>query len=144
TDLALVARTGQRPGPPPLTWLERDGAVIVSAHAEGCTARWSLPANPADAVALFAPAQPPRWLDIGQTVRVDAGGDGGTLCAERAAVAITPLLADRFTFTLGVPVVYREDMRDTANRRRFIAERAHAVPLSDHEHEALRQLGYAE
>jgi arylsulfatase A-like enzyme len=144
TDLALVAGSGERPGPPPVTWLERDGEVIVAAHAEGCTARWSLPDDPSDAVALFAQSQPPRWLDTGRTARVDAGGDGGALCAERAAVAITPLLADRFTFTLGVPVVYRADMRDLANRRRFIAERARAVPLSEHEHEALRQLGYAE
>ena len=142
-DLAVVARTGTRSGPPPVTWLEEGDVVSFAAHTDACTVRWSLPASPGDAADLFATSQPPGWLQASRLMKVDPANTDGD-CAQKAAGLVTPLIADRYAFRLTVPVAYRADMRDGANRTRFITERAQAVPLSDHEREALRQLGYAE
>ena len=83
------------------------------------------------------------WLATATQVReATIGGDS---CAESVAAAITPHVRDRFSFRFTLPIVFRSDMSEGENRTRFIEERAaRAVPLADHEMEALRQLGYAE
>jgi len=80
---------------------------------------------------------------LGRQLRIDPSG-ADAACAETTARQASTLVADRFRYRLDVPIVFRQDMRDGANRVRFITERMHRpAPLADHEVEALRQLGYA-
>lgn len=143
-DLGEVARAGRRALPPPLTELEKDRGLVFAARGDACSARWSLAWDHAGDAALFAADPRPRWLERAELPRhAPPNADGA--CTEELATAISPLLADRATFRLDVPVASRTDMSDEDNRRRFMADRqGEANPLSDQEREALRALGYLE
>jgi hypothetical protein len=142
-DLASIARGATRPAPP-LTELEEPGAITLAVHADACTVRWAVPTAAAGEPAAFATNDPSGWLARASQVRLDPADADGS-CARATAQQVSALVGDRFRFRLDVPVVSREDMRDESNRARFIAARTgHSVPLASGEHEALRQLGYAE
>lgn len=142
-DLGAIARGAPRPAPP-VTELEDAGVVTLAVHANQCTVRWALPSAAGDDAAAFAPSTADTWQKLARRLQVDPAERDGA-CAQAAAEQVAALVGDRFRYRLDVPIVFREDMRDGANRTRFIAERTqHGVPLAERDLEALRQLGYAE
>jgi arylsulfatase A-like enzyme len=144
-DLGDVARAGRRALPPPLTELEKDSrGLVFAARGEACSARWSLSWEQAGDAALFSADPQPRWPGVAELPRHAPPNAGGE-CTDALAAAISPLLEDRATFRLDVPVALRSDMSDQDNRRRFMADRqGETKPLSEQEREALRALGYLE
>ena len=136
-DLGSIAHGAIRPAPP-VTELEGSGAVTLAVHGDACTVRWAVPSN-----AAVDAAVPTGWLALARQLRVDPP-DRDASCVQATARHVSALVADRLSFRLDVPVVFRDDMLDLSNRTRFIAARAQSsVPLAPRDLEALRQLGYA-
>jgi hypothetical protein len=136
-DLGSIAHGAIRPAPP-VTELEGSGAVTLAVHGDACTVRWAVPSN-----AAVDAAVPTGWLALARQLRVDPP-DRDASCVQATARHVSALVADRLSFRLDVPVVFREDMLDLSNRTRFIAARTQSsVPLAPRDLEALRQLGYA-
>jgi len=141
-DLARVA-AGEMRTEPPVTEFEEGDAVTLAIHGDRCTGRWQLPLNAVDDPA-FAAAGGGSWSAAARQLRIDPPGTDGQ-CSQAAAAEAGALIVDRLRFRLEVPVIARNDMRDALNRTRFIDARIRSGPTVDaHEHEALRQLGYAE
>lgn len=135
-DLARTAASGVRAGAPPFTERLDDRGRTAAVHLPACTVRWRLPDTLVDG----------DWSQAATRLALTPA-DAPADCVGQAATGAAPQVADRATFRLDLPVVARADMQDTANRTRFITERARrdaVTPLSDAQREALRQLGYLE
>jgi len=142
SDLASIARGGTRAAAP-VTELENSGKVTLAGHGNDCTVRWALPAEIGADSSVFAATDSAAWLVAARQLRIDPSG-ADAQCAQSTARRVSALLTDRFRFRLDVPIVVRQDMRENANRVRYMAERKHnVVPLAAADLEALRQLGYA-